>query len=429
MTTTESAESAEVTTVPLPRSLAWSLGSGTVLSGLNSALIAVALIPITDHYGSAAAIPWLISSFYIASAVGSPAAGRLADRFGPRRVYLSGLAIVLLASLSGPFAPTAGWLVADRVLLALGTSVQFPAAMAIVRREADRRSAAVSSAIGVIALCGQTTAALAPSLGGLLVMLVGWQGIFWVNLPLVVNSLLWVWFCTPPDPERRPDAPKAPLLDVRLFVAHPQIATTCLRGMITFIAFYTVFYGLPQWLQVGRGLDPAQAGLLMFPVFGVGVLSTLAATRMARRRSPEVILTVGNSAFILAGLVLIGTAGPESSLLLLALAAALLGIPTGFNNLGNQITLHHAAPARVAGGASGLYRTFQYLGAALSAVLVAHLVPATDGGGSATLQAGVRHIGLVLVVIGTLLLTATLVRQRRKAVGLDNAGGRRSQRS
>jgi predicted MFS family arabinose efflux permease len=230
----------------------------------------------------------------------------------------------------------------------------------------------------------------------------------------VANSLLWVWFCAPPDPPRQPDAPKAPLIDVRLFLAHPQIATTCLRGMVTFIAFYTVFYGLPQWLQVSRGLDPAQAGLLMFPVFGVGALSTLAATRLARRRSPEEILTVGNSAFILAGVVLMTTAGPDSSLLLLTLAAALLGIPTGFNNLGNQITLHHAAPAAVAGGASGLYRTFQYIGAALSAVLVAHLVPATDEGGPARPQAGVRHIGQCLVVIGILLLATMLVRRYRR---------------
>nr|WP_269329837.1 MFS transporter [Kineosporia babensis] len=437
------------------------------MQGLNSAVIAVALIPIAEHYGTSAAIPWLVSGLYIAAAVGSPTGGRLADLFGPRRVYQVGLLIIVIASLLGPFAPSAEWLVADRVLLGLGTSLQFPAAMAIIRREADRRGSTVSGAIGVIALCGQTSAALSPTLGGVIVVLAGWQGIFWANLPLVASSAFWVWRAVPADPPRpRPraalrqvDLPGAalfvaalalamfmllslgqrlrwwllpvcgllvvllvlrerrattPFLDLRLLAEHPRILSTCLRGMVTFIAFYTVFYGLPQWLEVGRGLGPAEAGLLMFPVFGVGVLSTVLATRLSSRWGPHRLLLLGNSALIVTGLLLTLIAGPDTHLLLLVLANALLGIPTGFNNLGNQLVLHEGSPAQAAGSASGLYRTAQYIGAALSAVLVAHVVPTDTSAGSAAMADGVAGIGICLMVIGTVLLLAGLVTSRRR---------------
>lgn len=452
---------------PLPGATAWALGSGTVLQGLNSAVIAVALVPIAEHYGSSAAIPWLVSSLYIASAVGSPTAGRLADLFGPRRVYLVGLLVIVIASLLGPFAPSVGWLVADRVLLGLGTSVQFPAAMAIIRREADRRASGASGAIGVVALCGQTSAALSPTVGGLVVVAAGWQGIFWINLPLVANCAFWVLRWVPADPPRpahRPgglDLPGVALftlalglamlallsaqdgvsgptiaavaaccvlfwcfvrherrtdtafLDLRLLADQPAILRTCGRGTVTFVAFYTVFYGVPQWLEVGRGLSPAQAGLLMFPVFGVGVLSTALAARSAARIGPRRLLVIGNAGFVLAGAVLATVAGPTSPLIVLAVANALLGVPTGFNNLGNQLTLHDACPARAAGSANGLYRTAQYIGAALSTVLVAHVVPAQAAAGADRTGSAIRDVGLCLVVIGLVLLAAGLPRRAR----------------
>ncbi|WP_181021904.1 MFS transporter [Microbacterium sp. Ru50] len=460
----------------LPLRLPWSLGSGTILLGLNSSIIAVALVPMVASFGGDAAdattaTAWIISALYIAAAVGSPTAGRLADLYGPRRVYLAGLALILVASVAGPFIADSGWMIVDRVVLGLGAAAQFPAAMAIIRRQADLARATPTGAIGIIALCGQTTAALGPTVGGLVVVAWGWPGIFWVNIPMVILCATLVLAFVPAD-ARGPRASAAqtwraldpagmvlmigtlvalmvallsidsaptvavvsaavtvplasgfvwrelraerPFVDVRLLGRYPQFGLTCLRAIATFISFYVIFYGLPQWMQATRDLGPAVTGLLMLPVFGVGALSTVLATRLGRTWHPRALLAVGTSAMVLAGTLLALTGAADMPLWVLAIVCALLGVPNGFNNLGNQLLLHHAVPAGAAGASTGIYRTAQYVGAALAAVVVAHLLDAGAVAG------GIRDVGLTIAGLGLALLLATVVaviRLRRKEAG------------
>ena len=200
----------------LPGRLGWALGSGTILQGFNSSIIAVAMVSIGVFYGNESALPWLVSGMYIACAVASPTAGRLVDLFGARRLYLAGLGIVLAGSVLGPFAPGIGELIAVRVLMGIGASIHFPAAMAIIRRSAEDRDASNRRAIGTIALCGQTMAAVGPSIGGFLVVAGGWQAIFWANIPLVAASALMVFRTVDPDPRPVPRSARTvlKLLDV-----------------------------------------------------------------------------------------------------------------------------------------------------------------------------------------------------------------------
>ena len=110
---------------PVPRRVVAALLLGTLLNPLNSSMIAVALVQIEREFAvGIVAASWLISAFYLASAVGQPVFGRLADRFGPRRVYCLGLVLVGVAGVLGPLAPTFGWLLAARVLLACGDELK-----------------------------------------------------------------------------------------------------------------------------------------------------------------------------------------------------------------------------------------------------------------------------------------------------------------
>src|SRR5690606_15434923 len=118
----------------VPPKLITALALGTLLNPLNSSMIAVALVRLQrEFHVGVATSSWLVSGFYVAAAVAQPLMGRLVDRFGARRVFLSGLLVVLVVSVLTPFCPGFWWLVALRVAQAAGTSAAFPSAVVLVR--------------------------------------------------------------------------------------------------------------------------------------------------------------------------------------------------------------------------------------------------------------------------------------------------------
>ncbi|GAA4616067.1 MFS transporter [Saccharopolyspora hordei] len=437
---------------------------GTVLQPLNSSMIAVALVSIREVFDAGTSVTWLVSALYLATAVAAPAMGRVADVLGPRRTSLAGLLLVGATSALAPFAPDVPTLVVCRILIGIGTAAQYPCGVAMVRHAADRLRARPNNALAALAVCSQVTAALGPTLGGLLVGAFGWSGVFWVNVPLTVVGALVILWRGPADPSARRDrgrlaalwrvdpvgivlfaaaitalmfwllslgetvqwwwlavaVPAAaltawwglrardPFLDVRL-LGRRALSFTYVRTIVTYTAFYCVFYGFPQWLEESRGLGPVGAGLVVLPVSAVGVVSTLLANRLQRRRGPRAALVVGTAALCAAGLLLT-VPGAGSPVLLLLLVSAVLGVPNGFNNMGNQRAMYAVTPAERMGAASGLYRTSQYVGANLAAALLALVI-----GENAT-DLGLHRMGLSIAALAAVLLATSLVaalRERR----------------
>ncbi|WPD18406.1 MFS transporter [Thermaerobacter composti] len=177
---------AEAGTGGSPGLLLAAVAFGALLNPLNSSMIAVALPAIArDFQVPIGRLTWVIAAFYLASAVGQPVMGKVADLVGRRRVFFAGLALVALASALAPLAPTLGALVAARVLQALGSSTLYPAGMAAVR---DAFTGRTGQALGILAVFASTSAALGPSLGGFLVQAGGWQALFSVNFVPVALS-------------------------------------------------------------------------------------------------------------------------------------------------------------------------------------------------------------------------------------------------
>ena len=440
-------------TARLPAKLVVPIALGTLLQALNSSMIAVALVQIRDQFHAGASAAWLISALYLATAVGAPTMGRLADQIGPRRVFLGGLVVIAVAAAAAPFAPDIGTLIALRVLLGIGTSAPYPAGLAMIRAEADRLGLpSASGGLGVLAVAGQVAVALGPPLGGVLVEAAGWQAIFLVNLPFVaiaavfavrylpggggkrgkvlreldlpglalfagtITGLLLVLLSLTGQPEWYPlpvcavlagllvwrelHAPR-PFLDVRLLASNRALTSTYARTATTYTAFYLIFYGVPAWLETGRGLDAGTAGLVMLPLAGLGAITALLAGRLERRSGSRPLLVIGSVVLAIAGLALTRTSSTAPIGVLVALSA-LLGLPNGFNSMGNQTSLYKAAPADQMGSASGLYRTSQYVGANLAAAVMELVFagPATD--------AGLHRLAWVVLCLGAVLAVTAL---------------------
>ena len=123
---------------------------GSALNPINSSMIAIALVSIAGAMHVAdGQTAILISSLYLTSAIAQPVAGRLSEEFGPRRVFLVGIVIVLVAGIIGGLARNIPTLVVARVLIGLGTSAGYPSAMLLVRRRA--------TAVGLRAAARQRT--------------------------------------------------------------------------------------------------------------------------------------------------------------------------------------------------------------------------------------------------------------------------------
>jgi MFS family permease len=312
---------------------------GTLLNPVNSAMIATALVPIgRDLHAGPASTAWLVAGLYLAAAVGQPTMGRIADMYGPRKVIVAGLVLVLAAGLTGALAPGLGWLVFARVLLGLGTSAAYAAAMTMIRARAQEAGIATpGTVLGMVAITSQVSAAVGPALGGLLVGFTGWRSIFLVNVPVaaagIVLALLWLPADGPARRERhgsldlvgvalfaaglttlllflmrlRNHPPyvllgaaavlfaalvwwelrrEEPFLDVRMLAANRALTMTYARYALTWLVIYSVVYGFSQWLEDGRGLGPGMTGLLTLPMPIVGTVAAAYVSRRGGIRGP-----------------------------------------------------------------------------------------------------------------------------------------------
>ena len=195
-----------------------------MLSPLNTSMFPIALPDLQREFSSSArASTWLLTVFALASAVGHPLAGYLADRLGPRRVLLAGLVVTGLTGLIAAGAATFSLLLALRTAQALGTATAFPAGIALLRTlgSQNRSDRQLPPAwLGAVAMVSNLGAALGPMLGAALLVTAGWRALFLANLPIVIAATLLLLRHFPADraemrrdagrPEAKPDCPSTP---------------------------------------------------------------------------------------------------------------------------------------------------------------------------------------------------------------------------
>jgi multidrug resistance protein len=167
----------------------WALCLGFFMILVDATIVSVATPAIMTALGADInAVVWVTSAYLLAYAVPLLITGRLGDRFGPKRVYLVGLTIFTLASLWCGLTGTIGALVAARIVQGLGASLMTPQTMAVITRTfpAESRGRAMGAwgaVAGVATLVG-------PILGGVLVDGLGWEWIFFVNVPVGILAFV-----------------------------------------------------------------------------------------------------------------------------------------------------------------------------------------------------------------------------------------------
>ncbi|MGD9960804.1 MFS transporter [Nocardioides sp.] len=443
---------------------------GTSLNAINSSMIATALVPIASQIGvSVGRTAILVSALYLASSIAQPVGGKLAVEFGPRRIFLAGTATVILGGSVGASGQDLAALVVARVLIGVGSSACYPAAMLLVRRRAQDLGleAPPGGVLGGLVIAGAGTAAVGLPVGGVLVHAWGWQSTFLINVPCALLALVTALAWIPPDAPRKHSGSiwatarridplgmalfagtisatlvflmtlpatnwialglavtsagllgwwelraSEPFLDTRLLVTNLALTRTYLRYALTSLCAYTVLYGVTQWLQAGRGMSPQEAGLMLLPM---SVLSALVAWPISRRnlvRSPLIVAAVSTFVGSL-GVLALSSSTPLEWILIITLV---FGLALGTTISANQTALYTQIASGQIATAAGLLRTFGYIGAIASSgiISVAFHTGVSDHHLEviAICMVIVSSLGLVLVVADRQLVTGAVTGPR-----------------
>lgn len=428
---------------------------GSTLNPINTSMIATALVGIgVDMHAGPGATTSLISVLYLCSAIAQPTMGKLSTLFGPRRIFLIGVGILLVAGVIGASAPSFGFLLLSRALIGIGTAAAYPTAMALVRKRADQAGTGVPSRVlGNFSIAAQVTAVVGLPLGGVLVGAFGWRAIFAVNIPLaivsIVLTLVGVAKDQPAPREGRESLVTAldipgivlfagattslllflsnlkapawwlaavfvvlaamlflwerrashPLIDVRMLGKNLPLQRTYLRVMLVALSTYAVLYGSSQWMEQSKGLGASVVGLIMIPLSGLSIVVARVVSGRGWVRWP--LLLAGAALIAAAAVMLLITR--ESSILVLIGMTLLLGLTNGLGGFGNQATLYMQAPAGDIAVASGLFRTSVYLGSIFSSSLIGIVF------GSGATDGGFHALAWVLGGIGVVVLLVTVL--------------------
>jgi MFS family permease len=398
---------------------------GAALNPVNSSVIATALVPIAAAMhlpvGRTAV---LVSVLYLATSIAQPTAGKLSEEFGPRRVFLAGIVTVLAGSMLGGLAQNLTQLVVARVLIGIGTSAGYPSAMLLIRRRSDQAGldSPPGSVLGGLVIAGIVTAAIGLPIGGILVQAWGWRTTFFVNIPITLITLAMAFAWIPRDPragQRRNARELAaridvagiagfggtiaallvfllslphpnwialaiavvagaalgtwelrtdrPFFDVRLLAANRALTRTYLRFAVTMLCIYTVFYGITQWIEAGRGLSSMAAGLILLPMSVLSGLITRPVSQRNLLRTPLILAAVCCLAGSAGTLLLTG----DTPVAWIVAITLVFGVTMGAGASANQTALYAQVPAADIGTASGLLRSFGYIGSIASSAIIA----------------------------------------------------------
>lgn len=176
---------------------------GVFVASLDQTVVVTALPEVMFDLGITIdrldSVAWIVTGYLLGFTAAMPLLGRVGDIFGHRRLYAGAAVLFAVGSVLVALADSLGWLVAARVVQAVGGGALIPAAIALAsdRQPAVRRSVV----LGIIGAAAETGSVLGPLYGGGIIELAGWRWIFWANVPL--SGLLLLGLALVPETARQ----------------------------------------------------------------------------------------------------------------------------------------------------------------------------------------------------------------------------------
>ncbi|MFK2879317.1 MFS transporter [Rhodanobacter hydrolyticus] len=398
-----------------------------LMVAMDATIVNVALPSIRhDLAASISGLQWVIDAYTLVVASLLMLAGSMADRFGRRRVFLSGMALFMLGSLLCSVAPNIHGLVAFRIVQALGATMLNPVAMSIIANTFHEPKAR-ARAIGIWGAVAGVSMAIGPVIGGALTESVGWRSIFCVNLPVGAAAMVLAMRYIPESKAPRPrrvdpvgqllvfallasvtyavieghqagwgsttiigfftaaalslvallvyePRRREPLIDVRFFRSAPFSGAT-LIAVCSFSAFSGFLFLNALYLQEVRGLSAFHTGLCTLPLALATILCSPFSGRLIGTYGTRPSLLVSGMATIASALLMTQLTA-TTPLPLLLLTYAIFGVGFGMVNAPITNTAVSGMPKAQAGLAAAVASTSRQIGASLGVALAGTILGA-----------------------------------------------------
>ncbi|MGI8556895.1 MAG: MFS transporter [Solirubrobacteraceae bacterium] len=406
----------------------WTLGAmcfALFMIMLDNTVVNVALPSIQrDLHSSTSGLEWTINAYTLAFAVLLVTGGRLGDIFGRRRMFLFGVVVFGLSSLSIGFAASDAWLVGWRAVQGIGAAFMMPATLSIITNEfpPHERGKAIGTWAGVSAMA----LAIGPVVGGFLVQTVSWQSIFFLNVPVAIAAVAVTLFAAhesrDESVQRTIDYPgivsisvglasvvlalvegnrwgwgsprvvgllalaavaliaftvverrgRTPMVEFSFFRSRSFLGANIVAFIVSF-AMLAMFFFLALYMQNIIGYTPLQAGIRFLPATAMIIVLGPIAGRLADRIGPRPLMVGG---LILVGLSLLWQTGltTHSGFAFLAVGFVLLGLGMGFVMSPMSTAAMNSVDRTKAGVASGILAMSRMVGGTFGVAVFGALV-------------------------------------------------------
>lgn len=400
---------------------------------------------------------WVITGYVLVFGVFIVTAGRLADMFGRRRIFLIGMVIFALFSLIGALATDAWMLLVSRAIMGIGGSMVWPAMLGIAYTLVPEEKAALVGGL-ILGFAGIGNA-MGPMLGGAFTEYLSWRWIFYINVPVAIIAILVTLSVVPKDQvediEKTVDYPGIISLSLGLFallllldigtdlgwlspvvfgLLGLSVVALCLFFMVerragpgalvprdimenfafkTAIAviltlnaiYFAALFYLPQFMVKELKFSAAQAGFGLVPILVMFAMTSFVAGPLYTRLGPKLILTIGSSCLSL-GILTLSFLDASTTYAGLVPGMIILGIGLGFFYAAVTTVGITAVDPSQSSLAGAILYMFQNAGGAIGLGLNTAVVVSAP-----SLLEGIRRAFIMDAVLGVvgIILCVTLV--------------------
>lgn len=401
------------------------LMTAMLLAALDQTIFATALPTIVGELDGVNHMLWVTTAYILAGTIVMPIYGKVGDLIGRKPLFIIAISLFMVGSIVGGFSQGMTELIAGRAIQGLGGGGLMILAQAIIAdvvpaRERGRYMGVMGGVFALSSIAG-------PLLGGYFTESVGWRWCMWINIPLgaiaITSATLFLRLERPRRTEARIDVPgmmllavasasfvlasswgghtyawgswqiiglfvltvvagvtfvrverraEEPIMPLYLFKQRNFVLTTS-AGLLTGIAMFGTLAYMPTYLQMVAGVNATDAGLLMIPMMGSMLITSVGSGRFVTRTGRYKFLPIVGAVFLASAMFLLSTMSWNQPVWLTCVYLAVMGIGLGLSMQILVLIVQNTFPVSVVGTATAANNYFRQIGASLGAAVVGSL--------------------------------------------------------